>query len=270
MLVAAGKLVFGIITKSASMTADGVHSFADGTNNIIGLLGLFISERPIDKTHPYGHQKYETLTALGIGGLLLIMAINLIKDAIMRFGHPVVPEVNVFSFVVMFVCLLINIYVMVYEKSEGEKIGSQILVVDAYHTRSDIFVSLSVIATLVAVILGVPVIDTAVSLGIAIFIGFTALEMFWETSKVLSDAAMIDPGVIRDVILDFKEVESCHKIRTRGRQDYICVDLHVWVNPSMHISKSHELSHKLEKKLMEKFPGVKEVIVHIEPTPKPE
>jgi len=267
-LVALAKLAYGILTRSASMTADGFHSFADGTNNIVGLVGFYISARPIDKTHPYGHEKYETLTALGIGGLLLFVAFDIIKGAVQRLSNPVIPEVNIGSFIVMTITVGINIFVMIYENREGKRLKSDFLVVDSYHTRSDILVSLSVIVTLIAVKIGMPIIDAVMALLIAVFIGFSAFEILWETSRVLSDAAVIPPETIKNIVAGFDDVVNCHNIRTRGRQDNICVDLHIWVNPAMHLDKSHELAHRIEEVLKKEIPGIKEVISHIEPAPK--
>jgi cation diffusion facilitator family transporter len=267
-LVAAAKLFYGIMTRSASITADGFHSFADGTNNIVGLVGFYIAGRPVDKTHPYGHEKYETLTALGVGGLLLFVAFDIIKGTVQRFGKPVIPEVNAGSFIVMIVTVAINIFVMIYENREGKRLKSVFLVTDSYHTRSDILVSCSVIITLIGVKLGMPIIDTVVAVLIAVFIGFSALEILWQTSRVLSDAAVVPPENIKNIVAGFDDVVNCHHVRTRGREDNICVDLHIWVKPDMHIDKSHELEHKIEEKLKKEIPGVKEVIIHIEPAAK--
>lgn len=264
--VALAKFVYGIMTRSASMAADGLHSFADGTNNIVGLVGFHIAGRPIDKTHPYGHEKYETLTALGIGALLLFVSFDIIKNAIQRFHSPVVPQVNFWSFVIMILTVSVNIFVMTYENREGRRLKSDFLVTDSYHTRSDILVSISVIVTLFVTKFGFPLIDPIVAGFIAIFIAFSGIEVLWKTSKVLSDAAMIDPEKIRNAVALFPEVERCHKIRSRGREDTICVDLHVHVRPSMRTDESHKLAHEIEKKLKEKFPGVRDVITHFEPS----
>ncbi|MFH1709729.1 MAG: cation diffusion facilitator family transporter [bacterium] len=267
-LVALAKLSYGILTRSASMTADGLHSFADGTNNIVGLVGFYIASRPVDKSHPYGHEKYETLTALGVGGILLLVAFNILKNAVQRFNNPVIPEVNAGSFIIMIITVAVNIFVMTYEHREGKRLKSDFLVSDSYHTRSDILVSGSVIATLIAVKLGIPIIDTVVAVLIAFFVGFSAFEILWQTSKVLSDAAVIPPETVKNIVMGFNEVVNCHNIRTRGRQDNICVDLHIWVRPTMQIDMSHELVHKIEKKLKEEIPDVREVIIHIEPVQK--
>lgn len=267
-LVALAKLTYGILTRSASMTADGFHSFADGTNNIVGLVGFYIAARPVDKTHPYGHEKYETLTALGIGGILLLVAFDIIRNSIQKFNNPVIPDVNMGSYIIMFITVAINIFVMTYENREGKRLKSDFLVSDSYHTRSDILVSCSVIATLFAVKFGIPILDPIVAGLIAIFIGYSGIEILLQTSKVLSDAAVVSPATIKKIVSDFNDVVNCHNIRTRGRQDNICVDLHIWVKPDMHIDKSHELAHSIEERLKKEIPGVKEVITHIEPAGK--
>jgi len=264
--VALAKLLYGVLTRSASMTADGMHSFADGTNNIIGLVGFYVAERPVDRTHPYGHEKYETLTALGIGGILLFVAFDIMKDAIQRFNQPIAPVVNLGSFLVMIVTVGVNIFVMSYEQREGKRIKSDFLVTDSYHTRSDILVSCSVIVTLIAVKLGMPALDTIVAGFIALFIAYSGIEVLLKTSKVLSDAAMIDPEELIKMVAEFKDVGICHKVRSRGREDNISVDLHIHVRPSMRIDEAHKLSHEIEEKIMKEFAGVKEVIVHIEPS----
>jgi cation diffusion facilitator family transporter len=266
-IVSMAKIAYGIFTGSASMTADGFHSFADGNNNIVGLVGLYISSRPIDKTHPYGHQKYETLTALGIGVVLILLALNILKDAIQRINSPVLPEVNLGSFAVMFFTIAVNVFVMYYERNEGKRLNSDFLVADSHHTRSDIFVSCSVLGTLLAVKLGMPILDTIMAGFIAVFIAYSAFEIFWQTTRVLSDAAVIDPAIIENIVKGFSDVENCHKVRTRGKEGSICVDLHIWVKPNMHIDRSHKLAHNIESKLKQEIPGIVEVIVHIEPAP---
>ena len=74
LLVAVGKIVVGLMSGALAITADGVHSLTDGAGNIAGLVAIRIADRPPDDNHPYGHRKFETLSALLIGGLLLLTA----------------------------------------------------------------------------------------------------------------------------------------------------------------------------------------------------
>ncbi len=263
--VAAAKLVYGFLIQSSSIKADGFHSFSDGFSNIIGLLGIWIASRPKDLTHPYGHKKYETLTAIAISVLLFLVAFNVAREGILRLFHPVAPKIDLISFWVMGVTLVINIAVMVYEKRRGRALGSDILISDALHTRSDILTSSSVIVALMGVKSGYPVLDPMASLVIAIFIVYAAIEILKESSRVLSDAVAIPTIEIERVVHLIRGVKECHQIRSRGRFDDIHIDLHVLVDPGMDVHRAHHLSNAIENKIKKDFRGVTDVVVHMEP-----
>jgi cation diffusion facilitator family transporter len=263
--VAAAKLIYGWLTRSASMTADGFHSFSDGSSNIMGLLGIWVASRPIDESHPYGHKKYETLTSVGISGFLFLVCFNVLREGVLRFLHPVVPEVNVKSFLVMGVTLAVNIGVMVYELRRGRALKSDILISDALHTRADILTSSSVIITLIGIKWGYPILDPISSLIIAVFIGYAAVGILRESSRVLSDGVAIQIEEIERVVRSIKGVKECHQIRSRGRADDIHIDLHVLVDPEMHVHRAHHLSYAIENKIKRDFRGVTDVVVHMEP-----
>lgn len=264
--VAVAKLIFGMLIKSASMTADGFHSLADGTSNIIGLIGVYFCSQPVDSDHPYGHKKYETLFSLAIAAMLLIVSFGLAKEGIARLFHPVVPHVDVHSFIVMAVTLVVNIVVMTWEHRKGVALGSDLLVVDAMHTRSDVFTTISVIVALIAAKLGFPVVDPLITLVIAFFILRTAFEIIKQQSDILCDgAAMKDTAELCRVVCAIPGISGCHKVRTRGRPDDIHLDLHVQVDGGKPLRDVHALSHQIQAAIMTKYPQVTDVLVHMEP-----
>ena len=265
-LVAFTKLIYGLVTKCASMTANGVHSFGDGASNIIGLLGIWAASKPIDKDHPYGHKKFETMATLGIAVILFIAAFDIIKDAVLRFIHPVMPDVTRFSFAVMLVTLAINIFITYYELKKGEELSSDILKCDAVHTKSDIFASLVVIGALGSIKLGFSFLDTIVAALIALLIAKSGLDILKRSSDILCDGSVLAEARIARVVNKVDGVESVHKIRTRGREDDIHIDLHVIVDRDRDVADAHRLSHEIQAIVKEKIPGVTDVIVHIEPT----
>ncbi|TSA56567.1 cation transporter [bacterium] len=264
-LVAFAKVVYGFIIKSTAMSADGFHSFADGTSNIIGLIGIWVASQPQDKEHPYGHKKYETFAAIIIAIILFIIAFNIIRSGFMRFFNPVIPDVTILSFVVMFFTMAINLGVYLYEKKQARVLSSDILAADARHTRSDILVSLSVICTLVAVKAGLPVIDSVVSIFIAFLIARSGIEILKESSGVLCDKTVMDESLVKKLILNVEGVKDCHKIRTRGRRDDIHIDLHIMVDSDMPIGKAHMLNHKLEEIIKANIENTTDIAIHIEP-----
>lgn len=265
-LVALAKIVYGLISRCASITADGFHSLSDGASNIIGLVGISLAYQPKDADHPYGHKKYETFFSLGIAGLLFIICFSLFKEGIQRLFQPVVPEIDFRSFAVMLVTLGINLAVMNYEYKKGKLLQSDILISDSLHTKADIFTSISVIIALVVIKLGYPILDPITTIIITLFIAHTGYEIIKQGSKILCDSvAIVDTRKIIEIVLRVKGVKACHKLRTRGRSDDIHIDLHVQVSPSMHMDEAHEISYNIEEAIKKGIPHVNDVVVHMEP-----
>jgi cation diffusion facilitator family transporter len=264
--VALAKIIYGYSSRCFSMTADGFHSLSDGTSNIIGIVGIHFACQPVDKDHPYGHKKYETLFSLGIAAMLFIVSFNLLKQGWQRLQHPVYFQTDLGSFAVMLITLAVNIYVMRYEYKRGTTLKSDILVSDSLHTRADIFTSFTVIISLIVTKLGFPLIDPIVTILIALFIGYAAFEIAKQSSDVLCDTAVfLDDQKVKDIVLKTEGVLACHKIRSRGRIDDIHIDLHVQVNPRMHINSAHQISYRIEEAIKSAIPGITDVVVHMEP-----
>lgn len=267
--VALAKIIYGILSKCSSMTADGFHSLSDGASNIIGIIGIHFACRPQDIDHPYGHKKYETLFSLGIAIILFILSFNLAKEGIVRLFHPVIPKINIANFIVMALTLSVNFWVMRYERKKAEVLQSDILLSDAMHTKADIFTSFSVIITLISIKLGYPVLDPIATVFISLFIAHAGYGIIKQGQAVLCDtAAILDVKKIVDIVLGIKGVTTCHRIRTRGRPDDIHVDLHVQVSPAMHMGQAHRISHEIEEAIKRIIPQVTDVIVHMEPKEK--
>ncbi|BDG60541.1 cation diffusion facilitator family transporter [Caldinitratiruptor microaerophilus] len=265
LAVALAKVLYGWASRSAAMVADGFHSLSDGTSNVIGLVGITLAQKPIDRTHPYGHKKFETFTTIGIAALLLFVAFEVVTGVVDRIRHPVAPSVTAWSFAVMLATMAVNAGVYLYESRAGRRLGSDFLVADSLHTRSDILVSLSVLAGLAGVRLGLPWLDWAVALVIAGLIAWSAWEIIRDGANVLCDAAVFDPAFIDPVVRSIPGVREVHQIRSRGRHDSAYVDLHVLVDPHLPVVKAHDLAHRIEEALKGRLPAVVDVLVHVEP-----
>lgn len=266
LLVAALKIFIGSIIKSASMTADGFHSLSDGSSNIVGLIGIHFASKPEDESHPYGHNKFETLAGLFISFMLFLASGKIFLSAIERFNKPITPEITIESIILLIFTLIVNIFVSVIEYRKGKELNSQILISDSAHTKSDIYISLGVLATLIGIKLGLPsIIDPIVSLIVACFIIHAAYEIFRENGDVLVDSVAVDSQLIKDIVLTFDEVKDVHKIRSRGSRNNLHIDLHIEVDPKLDVEKSHKLVHNIEDAIRKNFNKNSHVIAHVEP-----
>ena len=258
-------MIVGYTIKSISMTADGLHSMTDGLNNVVGMVGIYFAFQPIDKKHPYGHRKFETMTTLFIAAFLIITAYSVLKGVYNRINNPIAPSVNTLSFLVMILTILINIFVTVFERKRGRELKSEFLIADSQHTLSDVFVSISVMGTLLATKLGYLLVDIVVSAFIAFIILKAALEIIKTSANILCDAVALDPEDISDFVCEFDDVYSCHKIRSRGLSDDIHLDLHVVAKEGLSLDAAHMLIHNIDNALRQRFPGVTDVNVHVDP-----
>jgi cation diffusion facilitator family transporter len=266
LAVAGVKIVIGQLIQSASLTADGFHSLTDGISNVVGLIGIEFAAHPTDEKHPYGHRKYEFITGLFIGFMLLIIAAIVLYEAASKFAHPVTPEITVVSLVALIATLIINIFVCIYEYRQGQKLGSAVLISDSFHTRSDVYVSISVLLTLLGIKFGLPpIIDPIASLVVAAFIIHAAFLIIRSTSEVLVDKAVADTGRIREIALGFAEVRGVHDIRSRGTDQELYIDMHILIDPTVGIAQSHRLCHAVEQKICQELQVSARVMIHIEP-----
>lgn len=260
------KIVVGSLTNSSSVLADGFHSLSDSASNIVGIVGISIAARPKDKTHPYGHTKFEMLSSLFIGMMMVFIALKIVAEAILQIKNPESLNMTTISFVILIITLIINIIVTKYEYSVGKKVNSYILVSDSLHTKSDIYVSLGVLITLICIKLGFPVIiDKLVSFVVGIFILHGAYEIFKSTISILVDSAVIDENIIREIVVEFSEIKYIKNIRSRGCENDIYIDMDIMVEPDMTVEKSHELTHNIENTMREKLNKNIQVATHIEP-----
>ncbi len=268
LIVAAAKIVLGLITGAVSVLSDGFHSLTDSASNIVALVGVRIARQPPDADHPYGHRKFETMASVAILLFLLLVLIQIMWAAIDRLQSPLAPSVEALTFVVMIATFIVNVAVVRYERREGHRLSSEVLIADSHHTQSDLLTSATVIAALVGVRLGYPLLDPVAALVVAGFIGRACWEIFQDTMRILADQIVIAADDIRDVVRTVPEVIGCHQIRSRGSADFVFVDLHIWMEPGMRLDQAHRVSHVVKDRIMGTYPQIKDAVIHIEPPPK--
>jgi cation diffusion facilitator family transporter len=268
LAVAAAKIALGLATGAVSVLSDGYHSLTDTASNIVAIIGVRIAGAPPDADHPYGHRKFETMASVGILIFLLLVLREVLSAAWERLQAGGAPSITALTFLVMGGTVLVNLAVVVYERSAGRRLQSEVLLADAHHTVSDLMTSATVIVALVGVKLGYVWLDPLAAVVVAAFIGFACWEIFNSTTGVLADHIVIAEQEIRDVVSGVAEVIGCHHIRTRGSADFVFLDLHIWMDANMPLDRAHSLSHVVKDRLMQRFPQIKDAIIHIEPPPR--
>jgi cation diffusion facilitator family transporter len=267
LVVAGAKIWFGYVSGIVSILSDGFHSLADSASNVVALIGIATARRPPDWDHPYGHRKFETLASVGIFVFLVIVTVEVGTAAIGRLRGAAAPAVEFTSFAIMIGTVAVNLAVVGYETRAGRRLRSEVLVADARHTRSDLLTSFTVIAALVGMKLGFPLLDPIAGLVVAGFIGYTGYQIAKDTSFILSDRIVIEADELRRIVLAVPGVLGCHKIRTRGSADHVFVDLHIWLRSETRLDEAHRVSHVVKDRIMSKHPEIADAVIHIEPPP---
>jgi len=228
-------------------------------------VAMAVAGRPADEDHPYGHGKFEALASLGIGAMVGVAMLELGRMAFGALVQGEHPQVSNAMLGVMVLTLLVNLAVTRVERHWGRKLQSPLLLADAQHTLSDVFVTLSVLASLVLVRLGFPRADGAVALLVMGVVAFVAWSIVKQAVGILSDTARLPPEEVAQVASSVEGVRACRDVRSRGMEDAIYVDLKIEVPPEMTTARAHAVADAVEQALMARFPRVVDVVVHVEP-----
>lgn len=267
LLVSVSKLVWGYHTNTLSITADGFHSLLDAVANVVGIVGLNYSMKPADHNHPYGHRKFEAIASMIISFFIFLTCFEIAGEGFSRFfsTEHTHPKVSAASYIIIGVTLGINLLVSWYENKKGKELKNDLLLADAKHTMSDCMVSFSVILSMIAVQMGFLWADTVLALIVAVIILKVGFELIMVHFSALTDEAVLDPKEVTTIVLSVPGVLDCHKIRSRGMQDHVFIDLHIQVDPALTVKEAHAISYLVEEQLENAFDGrVNEVLVHIE------
>ncbi|MCE2720041.1 MAG: cation diffusion facilitator family transporter [Dolichospermum sp.] len=259
------KVVVGYWTGSLSLLADALHSVTDSANNVLGLVAIKFSSPLPDREHPYGHNKFEAVGALGIAAFLGIACFEIVQGAVERIikgGEPV--KVSPIELWLLLIVLGVNIFVAFYERNVGRRVGSSILVADATHTMSDVWVTISVIGGLIGVWLGYQLLDVLLAFPVALLVFWSGWSVLKENLPWLVDQMAIAPEIIHTIAVSVPGVLNCHDIASRGvigRQVFI--EMHLIVD-ARDVETAHIITEEVERQLEERFSPVR-ILIHVEP-----
>ena len=265
VLVVVLKLIVGWWTGSLSLLADALHSITDSANNVLGLVTNQLASPVPDRDHPYGHQKYEAVGALGIAAFLGIACFEILRGAgerLLSKSDPVTMGATSLWF--LLAVLGINIFVAFYERRVGNRLGSNILIADAQHTMSDIWITIAVIGGLIGVWSGVQWLDVVLAFPVALLVIRSGWVVLSANLPWLVDEMAIAPEAIHTTVMQVPGVLNCHNIASRGllgRQVFI--DMHLIVEPQDVLS-AHNITEQVEQQLEDEF-GPTRATIHVEP-----
>jgi len=268
LVLASAKLLYGRSSGSLAMYADGFHSLLDAGASAIGLVGVFMATRPPDPSHPYGYERYESLTSFVIGGFLVLAIMDILSDAIDRFTAPQLPVVTWLSYSIVGISMLVSAGIAWWERRRAQSLNSDLIKADALHTFSDVLISGAVMFSLLGGALGIRILDPIVAVAIAAVLGWAAFKVVSRATRILTDSAVIDLEGITRAARQVPGVADCHAVRARGPTGQVRVDLHVLVDGNMSVFQAHAVTEAVTEAIQALVPGIVEVLVHTGPLQK--
>lgn len=268
------KLTAGIVGRSSAMVADAVHSLSDFVTDAIVLIFISIAGRPRDKGHDYGHGKYETLATMMIGMILVIagfgLMINGINLIIRSFNGEQLPRPGMIALIIAVVSIVSKEWLYHYTVKAGRAVGSQAVVANAWHHRSD---ALSSAGTLVGIAGAMffgehwRILDPMAAVLVSLFIIKSGYDIMRPSASELLEASLPESqeAEIKSLVLSIDGIKDLHNLRTRRIGNTIAVDMHAKMDGNLSLSEAHALATKAERAIRDRFGNDSIVNIHMEP-----
>lgn len=268
------KFLFGILGHSAAMIADAVHSLSDLITDIIVLVFVKLSNKPKDNDHDYGHGKYETLATSIIGLALLIVGAMIcyggVEKIIMAWQGEELQQPGIIAFVAAVLSIIFKEWVYRITVKVGQQVGSQAVIANAWHHRSDAFSSIGTALGIGgAIFLGSrwTVLDPIAAVVVSVFIIKTAWTLIRQAADELLEKSL--PESIENEIVKIAESEpgvtGVHHLCTRRIGNNIAIEMHLRMPGDMLLYTAHKRATEVEKKLREQFGESTHISLHVEP-----
>ena len=260
--------------RSGAMIADSVHSLSDFATDVVVLLGFQVVKKPVDKSHDYGHGKFETLvtTIIGLGLLWVggaILWVGTKKIVQTTYGHAL-NKPGWIAFYAAIISIAVKEWLYQYTVIVGKKINSQAIIANAWHHRSD---ALSSVGTMLgiggAILLGEKwrVLDPIAAIIVSFFIIQVAISISAGSINELLEASLNEETEkeILQIIKNTPGAQQPHSMKTRKIGNNIAIDIHVKVDKFLNVVQAHDIATLVEERLKDSFGRGTFISVHIEP-----
>jgi cation diffusion facilitator family transporter len=260
------KIIIGLIINSISIMADGFNNMSDAASSVISLVGVRLAERPADKEHPFGHGRFEYISALAVAFLILQVGLGLLQTSFKKVLNPEAISFNPILTVILFLSVFIKLWLMFFNRKLGKRINSSVMITTSYDSRNDVIVtSATIISSVIAGVTGLKL-DGYMGLLVSVFIMFSGFNILKDTLEPLLGQA-VEHEIFEKIT---KMVESYEGIV--GTHDLIIhnygpthrmATIHVEVPNNTSFEHAHETIDQIERDALEKLDIF--LVIHMDP-----
>ncbi len=266
-LLGAIKIVIGSIAHSSALVADGIHSLSDLLTDFMVIVILKYSHQEPDKEHPWGHARFETLGTIILGGLLILVAGAIAYDSLHTLitgTQLLIPEWP--TLLVAAISVVAKEVIFRYTLAIGKKLKSDLLIANAWHSRTDALSSVIVFVGIAGAMSGFAWLDAVAAILVGFIVAKIGIELSWKCVQELLDTALPEEDVqaYTDEIMQVEGILSVHSFKSRRMASHILLEIHLQIAPYLTASEGHFIGDMAVYRLRARFPDIKHVIFHID------
>lgn len=270
VFLSAFKFIAGIMGNSSAMVSDAVHSLSDVFATFIAFLGVRFGRREADASHPYGHERIESLAAIVLGLILLVTGVGIGwvgLEKILAGNYESLPIPGMIALVAAIVSIAVKEGMFWYTRHWARVIRSSAFEADAWHHRSDAMSSIGALVGVGGSMLGYPVLDPIASVVICLFILKQGISIIYDALKKMLDTSCGEQfeKEVRQLVDAENQVEHIDMLRTRMFGDKVYIDMEIAIDGSMQLTDAHAIAERVHDDIEHAFPEVKHVMIHVNP-----
>lgn len=266
ILLFIGKIIVGLISGSVSIIADAMNNLSDASSSVVSLIGFKLAEKPADEDHPYGHARFEYLSALAVAAIIIIIGFELAKSSISKIINPTAVYFSLPVAIVLVLSVFVKLWLSLFNKKLGKLINSYTLLATAADSRNDVISTFAVLISILIQFFFDLKIDGFIGLAVAIFILYSGIMMAKETINPLLGEAVSHE--LRDLIAEMVSANP----KVLGYHDLMVHDygpgqrfasMHVEMDKNEDPMLCHDMIDDLERECFEKFNV--HLVIHYDP-----
>lgn len=270
VFLSAFKFIAGIMGNSSAMVSDAVHSLSDVFATFIAFLGVRFGRREADASHPYGHERIESLAAIVLGLILLVTGVGIGwvgLEKILAGNYESLPIPGMIALVAAIVSIAVKEGMFWYTRHWARVIRSSAFEADAWHHRSDAMSSIGALVGVGGSMLGYPVLDPIASVVICLFILKQGISIIYDALKKMLDTSCGEQfeEEVRQLVDAENQVGHIDMLHTRMFGDKVYIDMEIAIDGSMQLTDAHAIAERVHDDIEHAFPEVKHVMIHVNP-----
>lgn len=260
------KIVIGTIIHSISVTADAFNNLSDSASSIISLIGVKLANRPADKEHPFGHGRYEYLSALVVAFLVLQVGFTCFQSAVSKIIHPVLTEFRLILVIILGVSVLLKAWLAFFNRTLGKRINSSVMKATAADAIGDVMItSATIISVLFGAWTGLKV-DGFIGAGVSLYVIYSGFNIAKDTIEPLLGEA-VDKETFQKImekVMSYDKILGAHDLVVHSYgPSHTMASVHCEVPNHIDIEEAHEIIDTIERDVLRDMNIF--LVIHMDP-----